>query len=443
MEAALRAGVSPGAILAVDLQAQLPTLDRLGVENLLGTDFIRWACETDRRFDRVVANPPFVRLSKLHKALLHPAIDTLLDAIRIPGTANYWVAFLIAGMKVLRRGGALCFILPAAWEYADYASPLREMCAWSFRELDVHRVSKPMFDEVEDGSVLLVGRGFGEQPSRDVRVFRHATLTTLSTALSTDCAHTNVGRLRRHDPSLESGEVRMREIAEVRIGAVTGDAHFFLLTESRRLAHGLPRSAVRPVLSKADHIIKSEVDLEAWHDLLDDGKRVWLFDPSEDALEDPSVRAYIDLDAEKGGCHRAAAKVRYRDPWYRVPLPPKFDGFVSGMSQIAPWVMLNRMPGLTISNTLYGVRFRALGNVDEQAAWCLSMLSSITARSRDQLAREYPQGLLKLEPGDFADLVVRQPRATENARRLYCQVVDLITSGRRAEAQSMVDDWLE
>lgn len=440
--AALRAGVSRDTILAVDLQTQLPTLDRLGVEYLLGTDFIKWARETDRRFDRVIANPPFVRLSKLQKPLLHPASETLLDGIRIPGTANYWVAFLITGMKLLRRGGAMSYILPAAWEYADYASPLRELCASYFRELDVHRVSEPMFDEVEDGSVLLVGRGFGEQPSRDVRVFRHATLSALSTALSTDSAHTNVGRLRRHDASLKSGEVRMRQIAEVRIGAVSGDAHFFLLTEGQRLALGLPRSAVRPILSKSDQIIKSEIDVETWQDLLDDGKRVWLLDPSEDALEDPSVRVYLHLDVEKGGCHRAAAKIRNRDPWYRVPLPPNFDGFVSGMSQSAPWVMLNRMPGLTISNTLYGVSFPTLKSVDEQAAWCLSMLSSMTARSRSELVREYPQGLLKLEPRDFADLVVRQPRATENARRLYCEAVDLMTSGRRAEAQSMVDDWL-
>ena len=439
--AALRAGVSPNAILAVDLQAKLPTLERLGVENLLGTDFVRWAHETDRRFDRVIANPPFVRLSKLQEALLRPAIDTPLDGVHVPATANYWVAFLIAGLKLLRIGGALSYILPAAWEYADYASQIREVCASSFRELDVHRVSEPMFDDVEDGSVLLVGRGFGEKPSRDVSVIRHASLSALSIALNTNNPYANVRRMRHHDVSLASGEVRMGQIAEVRIGAVTGDSHFFLLTESQRLAFGLPRSAVRPILSKSDQIVESEIDVNTWHDLLDEGKRVWLLDPSEDTLGDLSVRTYLHLGVENGGCHRGAAKIRNRNPWYRVTLPPNFDGFVSGMSQISPWVMLNRMPGLTISNTLYGVSFPTLRNVDEQAAWCLSMLSSVTARSRSQLVREYPQGLLKLEPKDFADLVVRQPKTTQNARRLYRQAVDLIKSGRHAEAQSMVDDW--
>ena len=442
IEAVLRAGVSPNAVFAVDLQTQLPALDRLGVESLPGTDFISWAHETDRRFDRVIANPPFVRLSKLHEALLCPAIDTRLDGVHISGTANYWVAFLLAGMKLLQPGGSMSYILPAAWEYADYANPLRVLCSSSFRELDVHRVSEPMFDEVEDGSVLLVGRGFGEQPSRDVQVFRYGTLSDLSIALRTDATLKAVGQMRCQDVSLKDNEVRMGDIAEIRIGAVTGDAQFFLLTESRREELRLPRSAVRPILSRSEHLVKSEIDQEAWQDLLDDDKRVWLFDPSNDDLEDRSVQAYINLKREDGGCHRAALKVMSRDPWYRVPLPPTFDGFVSGMSQATPWVTLNRMSDLAISNTLYGVSFPSLKSVDDQAAWCLSMLSSKTTRSRELLAREYPQGLLKLEPRDFASLAVQRPTTTEDARSLYRQAVDLITSGCRDRAQAMVDEWL-
>ena len=377
--AALRAGVPPNAIFAVDLQTKLPALDRLGVNSLLGTDFIKWAQETELRFDRVIANPPFVRLSKLQKSLLSPVLDACWDGIRVPAAANYWVAFLVAGMKLLKAGGAISYILPAAWEYADYAGPLRDLCTSCFRELDVHRVLEPMFDEVEDGSVLLVGRGFGYQPRRDAEVLRHTTLLALSSALSSPSSQTNAGRMRRPSLTLKCDEVRLGRVAEIRIGAVTGDATFFLLTERQRLGIGLPLSAVRPILSKSDQIIKSEIDHETWQFLLEAGKRVWLLDPAEDLLKDPTVRAYLDLDVEDGGCHRSAGKIRNRTPWYRVPQPPQFDGFVSGMSQVAPWVMLNRMPGLTISNTLYGVSFPAIENVDEQAAWCLSMLSSTTA----------------------------------------------------------------
>ena len=136
-------------------------------------------------------------------------------------------------------------------------------------------------------------------------------------------------------------------------------------------------------------------------------------------------------------------KIRDRDPWYRVPIAKPFDGFMSGMSQTTPWVAQNRMPGLTASNTLYGVYFPTIQSMDERAAWCLSMLSSTTAESRARLVRQYPQGLLKLEPGDVASLAVRRPKKTVGARRLYRRAIDFIVAGHPEAAQAMADEWLE
>lgn len=443
VEAALRAGVSADAMLAIDLQAYLPTLERLAVESQVGIDFLQWAQHTERRFDRLIANPPFVPLHELQEPLFSTAIETRLDGISISGTANYWVAFVLAGMRLLKPGGALAYILPAAWEYADYASPLRKLCAESFRELDVHRVSVPMFEEVDDGSVLLVGRGYGNRPRRGVRVIRHSTLSALNEALYTDNAsHMVVSGTRAQKSYLQDDQVRLGQIAEIRIGAVTGDVRYFLLNEEQRIELELPKSAVRPILSKAEHIIKAEIDCDTWARLLEAGKRVWLFDPSDDNLKTPSVSAYITLALENGGCNREATKIKNRNPWYRVPIPKPFDGFATGMSQGTPWVALNLMPGLTVSNTLYGVRFPTIKSLDERAAWCLSMLSSTSAQSRARLVREYPQGLLKLEPRDFCELEVRRPKTTKGARTLYHQATELIISGDREAAQAIVDDWL-
>ncbi len=169
IDAAIRAGIASEAILAVDLQTDLPALRSSGVECLLGIDFLQWAQTTERTFDCIIANPPFVRLRELEDILFRPATEIALAGVKISATANYWVAFLVAGLALLEPGGALAYILPAAWEYADYAGELRKLCADSFRELDVHRVAEPMFETVDDGSVLLVGRGFRQKPSRGAR----------------------------------------------------------------------------------------------------------------------------------------------------------------------------------------------------------------------------------------------------------------------------------
>lgn len=443
VEAALRAGVHAKSILAIDLQAQLPALVNLGVESLLSTDFLLWARRTDRRFDHVIANPPFVRLSELQENLLHAALETRLDGFSIPGTANYWVAFLVAGMRLLKPGGSLAYVLPAAWEYADYAGPLRSMCESSFEELDVHRVSVPMFETVADGSVLLVGRGFGRPSRRGAQVISHATLPALSHAMLTSDAAVAPKEMRSIESRLPEGQVKLGEIAQVRVGAVTGHASYFLLNEKQRIDLELPYSAVQPALSKARHINGPQIDEDTWTELRTAGERVWLFRPSEPDLSHAAVRAYLDLPEEEGGCRREAMKIRNRDPWYRVPIPEPFDGFLTGMSLVRPWVALNRKPGLTATNTLYGIRFPTITNSDEQAAWCLSMLSSTTARSRAQLVRQYPQGLLKLEPGDIARLAVQPPKNSQGALSLYHQAVRLVMAGSAKHAQVLADEWLE
>jgi hypothetical protein len=440
--AALRAGVPAESILAVDLQACVPNLGRFGVETLLGTDFLRWAQQTDRRFDRVIANPPYVRLRELDMVLSRPALGTRLDGFSIPATANYWVAFLVAGMRLLKPGGSLAFILPAAWEYANYAASLRSICESSFEELDVHRVSVPMFETVSDGCVLLIGRGFGREPRRSATVIRHPTLSALSQFICAPDFEVAATQMRSIESRLLEDQVQFGDIAQIRVGAVTGDARYFLLNENQRLAFGLPRSAVKPVVSKARHLISSQIDVDAWTELCSSGQRVWLFSPSEADLSHESVRAYLDLSEDEGGCHRDAMKIRDRNPWYRVPIPQSFDGFMTGMSLARPWVALNQKPGLTASNTLYGVRFPDITSLDEQAAWCLSMLSSVTSASRAQLVRQYPQGLLKLEPGDVARLAVRRPRSVDGALNLYHEAVELIRAGKPQQAQTLADEWL-
>ena len=444
VEAAIRAGVSKNAILAVDLQRELPRLTALGVEKCLGVDFLDWARTTSRRFDRVIANPPYIRIRELQESLARSALDLKPDEVKVARTGNYWVPFLVGGMRVLNRGGTLVYILPAAWEYANYAKDVRALCGEVFCELDVHRVDKPMFDDVDDGAVIIVGRGYAKDCASVTRHFRYPNLDMLiESTISCD------GRFAREDIptpatfSLKDDEVSFMDIADVRLGAVTGDARYFLLRESERLTLNLPLSTVRPILSRAKHLLGPQIDADIWTKLLEANERIWLFWPSEGDLADPHVRSYLELSEQAGGCRRDSFKVNSRDPWYQVPIPDTFDAFLTGMSERRIWVSLNCLPDLTVSNTLYGIRFKNCATTEEKAAWCLSMLSTATARSRSRLIRRYPQGLVKLEPSDIAQLVLRRPKRIEGASALYRMAVQLMLSGDYVSARRLVDRWLE
>src|SRR5439155_6403135 len=139
-----------------------------------------------------------------------------------------------------------------------------------------------------------------------------------------------------------------------------------------RKAIGLPVGALRPAVTRARDLRRSEIGPKDWEELRDMGRRVWLFRPPKRHESSDKVSAYMQLETEQGGCHRDAYKVSSRSVWHRVELPLKPDGFLSGMSRNGPWIMLNRFDMLTATNTLYAVRFRQRMNVDAQAAWCLA-----------------------------------------------------------------------
>lgn len=444
VSAAIQSGIPNSAILAIDLQTELPNLRALNVECKLGIDFLEWSVATRRRFDGIFANPPYVRLREVHPILARNAQNVALPGVDLGMYSNYWVAFLIAGMNVLKPGGSLAYILPAAWQYASYAETLRNYCKKSFRELEMHRVEVPMFDEVDDGSILLIGRGYGEKPLSKARLMTHDSLASLARYFAAPrTLYNGLDIWDTYHEEIGEGEVRVGDIAEIRIGAVTGHARYFLLRESERQDLRIPLSSVVPILSKASHLRFADIDSRNWDDLKNCNERVWLFNPIEKDMNHPSVRSYLELSEEQGGCRREATKIRNRIPWYRVAIPDPFHGFVSGMSRQRTWITLNRHPGLTASNTLYGVRFLDIGDVDQQAAWSLAMLSTRSWNCRLDLARRYPQGLMKLEPSDFARIIVPRPLRRRGALDLYRKAIDLMHSGRVKAVREFVDSWVK
>lgn len=438
LQALSRHGVSPDRIRGLDLDPETSESDRLG-RILRATEFLGWASSTDEVFDKIIANPPYLPLSQCPSEVVTAAVD--LDGphdLRVRPGANCWCAFLIASLRLLHTGGCLCFVLPAAWEYADYAGDLRQTIAHNFREVSIHRSLVPLFTAVQEGSIVLIATGY-RLPPQHIQRRDYASAAALLDGLGKSRSETlKPSRVPRktNDPFCTLGE----ELT-VSIGAVTGDNGYFLLSEDRRTERGLPRSAMHPVLTRARHLRTHLVDQAEWNRLRDSGKRVWLFRPRDSDLETDSVDEYLALSEAAGGCRRNGYKVSRRSPWHRTPLPAPPHGFVSGMSSCGPWISLNGMEDLNATNTLYTVRFSTAETADERAAWALALLTTDARKSMQSLARRYPDGLLKYEPGDLQRIAVPVPKARVGALEHYgTAVAVLLTEGPDAAA-GLADAW--
>lgn len=432
-------GVASERAFAVDLDSTPADGDALGCV-LRGADFLQWSCNTRRRFDCVVGNPPFVAIRSLPSPLRETAArvqDHLGNSVGL--SANTWYAFLLRAVELLKKQGSLAFVLPAACEYADYCRPGREAIAGLFERTDLVRSRTPLFSDVQEGAAVLVcqrkgasGGLFRRHEVDDLNgvVERLASLDGLK---ARKCPNGQRGRCRQRD-------VRLGDVLDIGLGGVTGDAKYFILTESQRKNLGLPVGCVRPVVSRSRHLHQASVSLLAWKRLRIADERVWLFDPPLSFLKHVAVRRYLDKEANEGGCRRSAYKIRNRDPWYRTPLPKSPHGFISGMTGRGIWLCLNEMVGLNATNTLYVARFRRTLSRAERYAWALALLTTPAARRVRRATRVYADGLRKIEPGQLADVQVPEPPPIRNAVSMYRTALRCLLDGNERECRALADD---
>jgi adenine-specific DNA-methyltransferase len=436
IEAIARSGVGKERIVAIDLDPATAAADRLAA-TLRGVDFLQWATETNRRFDRIVGNPPFISISQLPSSLQGSAVSTLdLNGRPIGKGANLWYAFVLASLRLLREGGCLAFILPSAAEFADYCGAMRRGIAERFGRLELYRCGRPLFDNVQEGTLVAVGRDYGLGPGV---VSRRSfdTRAGLTQGLSRS------GRISGHrcpnGKGLGSSErVTLGSIAEIGLGGVTGDARFFLMNDPKRALLGLPVKALTPVVSKARHLRSALLTQNDWDDLKAAGERIWLFNPSEALEKHPRVRRYLKLEPTEGGCDRQAFKVSIRDPWYRTPMPSVPDAFLSGMSQHGPWLCINETHRVNATNTLYVVRFSSRHRGDWYM-WALALLSSEARRQIRRIGRRYPDGLVKYEPGSLGNIELPRLKTDADHKALYINAAAALLSGNTGLAKQIAD----
>ena len=436
VEAIARSGVGNERAVAVDLDPATAAADRFAT-TVRGIDFLKWATETDKRFDRIVGNPPFISIAQLTPSLQRTAASVLdLDGRPIGKGANLWYAFVLASLRLLRKGGCLAFILPAAAEFADYCALIRRDVAATFGKLELYRCTQPLFDDVQEGTLVVVARDYGLGPGLVIRrSFDSRAGLTQGLAKS--------GRLNGHKcPSASAlgsrARVTFESIAKIGLGGVTGDAGFFLMNEDKRASLELPTAALTPVVSKAKHLRSARLTQEGWDDLKASGERIWLFNPTVVLAKDPDVRHYLKLKPTQGGCNRQAYKVTIRKPWYRTPMPSVPDAFLSGMSQHGPWLCINEAPRVNATNTLYVVRFLSR-NQRDWYTWALALLSSEARRQIRRIGRRYPEGLVKFEPGSLGGIVLPRLRADADHKGLYAKAVAALLAGNTGLAKGIAD----
>ncbi|MGO4639874.1 N-6 DNA methylase [Mesorhizobium sp. 2RAF45] len=387
-------------------------------------DFLSWAIEhADHRsakFDAVVGNPPFVRYQYLPQPF-QVRSEQIFGALDLPFTkhTNAWVPFVLASMTLLRPGGRLAMVVPAEIIHVTHAQSLRSYLGRECRRLVIIDPEDLWFDGTLQGAVILLAEkrqneaekaeGLGMFPVKG-REFLNMKPADLFEAPQAINGKTVQGKWTRallpletrslFDQLAEHDDVhRLKDIAKVDVGIVTGANKFFLVSDETVQSYKLAKWA-HPMFGRSEHcpgVIYDERQHRANSAKGNPTNFLWFKDRKE-AMHATAQKYIANGEAEK---LHTRYKCRIRSPWFTVPSVYATEIGMLKRSHDTPRLILNTLRAYT-TDTAY--RLRASKVVAEKLVG--AFINPLTALSAELEGRHYGGGVLELVPSEIEKLLV-------------------------------------
>lgn len=410
-------------------------------------------------WDVVIGNPPYVRYQSFAGAERVKAQEaSLRHGVRLGGLANAWAAFVVHAAQFLKPDGRLALVLPASLLTVNYAAPVRRFLLKRFSTVRIIMFEERVFPGVLEEVVLLLAEGTG--PTDKFELFQVRDIQELLSwkGLPDDkgreCAPTSADA-KWTDALLPEKAVtlyqdligkhfeRLAFWGETGLGMVTGNNQYFTLSHQQAsdLKLGIQELLkISPPGSR--HLRGLEFSNAAFEELASDGARTYLFYPPADHLSEAAA-AYIEA-GERAKVHKAY-KCSVRQPWWRVPLVPAPDLFLTYMNQDLPRLVTNEAK-VCYLNSVHGVSLRRSRTRLGREFLPIGMLNSLTALGAELEGRSYGGGLLKVEPKE-ADRIPMPSfellkEAADDLRALRPQLGRCLRNSQLEEAFGHVDNVL-
>jgi tRNA1(Val) A37 N6-methylase TrmN6 len=390
-------------------------------------DFLDMSSQQLGTFDAILSNPPFTR----NHSLSPERRAELRQRFHIAGAAGLWVHFILHSLHFLRDGGRIAFVIPASALFTSYGSDLLRRLGEQFRAVEVLKLNeKPAWiGGAEEVGAFLLADGFREgrcaEPLRGFWVDGRGAVCDFEGASAPFAELSLLSRSFDH-------------IAELSIGAVTGCNRTFLLSEKERLAYGIARADVSPIISRARQIRGVLITKRELQELALAGEKTWLLSPRQLGPRGSPVRSRLaEIKARR---RRGTTWFRKRDPWWAVDRGADCDAVFSYMNDEGPR-LARTTPGLVCTNTLHRVRFRSGTTERDHVAAILTMASTFGQLAGERLGRVYGGGILKFELSDARRLPIL-PLSDRVDLSLLEKVDAALRNGNKERARTAADEIL-
>lgn len=412
-------------------------------------------------FDAVIGNPPYVPYQSIPPKERKAAIERLSRfRIKLDLRSSLWAYFVALGLTFLGENGRIAWVLPGSLTQANYANGLRRILKSKFQRAHCFLIQERLFlyEGTDEQTVVLLADGYKPK----------AIIGTQDLPVS---VVKNVGELQRKITEWDNGVIQShsmrRNIAleglryksayetllaedscktlgtylDVRIGLVTGDNKFFVLSPSEAREKGLHGNSLRPILAKFSSVAGVRFKNEDHNaDKVADKRCLLIHTDSRPATSDGIERYLSSYPEEK---LKTVSTFKKRKSWFQTDDKNIPHAFLPVMCHLGPRLALNAAQ-INCTNTLYRVYFKKLDNKTEQKMLCISLLSTFSQISAEMEGRKYGSGVLKHEPREAERIRVLMP-VIEDWRLIekeHKKIDGLLREGKTDKAREAADIFI-
>lgn len=416
------------SITAVEIDGiEASKTDNIPLKNksVLHMDFHAFCNSTDKRFDLVVGNPPYIRYQYFDREQQIEAEKIFQRAnLKYSKLTNAWVSFVIGASLLLKPGGKIGFVLPAEILQVSYAKTVREFLAHFYNKISIVSFKKLVFPRIQQEVVLLLC----EKTHSHSHLIEHIELDDIR-----DLDYTDVSRLKcptkkidfrsnkwtfyfldqkeidfLEDISVQNSVSTIGDYADVEVGITTGANAFFTVPGSTIERFSLQEYA-KPMVGRSVQVNSLKFTKQDWMQNVDSGARAYFLDfPAFEILrKNKKAQEYLG-EGEKENIHKGY-KCRIRDEWQRVPSLWVSDALFIRRNNIFPKLVINEAGAYT-TDTMHRVKIK-----DQVDAYALvaGFYNSLSFAFSEISGRSYGGGVLELMPGEVEN--IRLPYNEGNA----------------------------
>lgn len=370
--------------------------------NIINDDFYNFYRDTEKKYDLIVGNPPYIRYQYLTEEQRKRQAEVLVkNNMKSNKLINSWVFFLVACIDLLKDDGTIAFIIPAELLQVAYAEDLRNYLSRNLSNVLVISFDELVFSEAQQEVVILIGTKSTKHNNEcEISNLSYRNIEDLKNNFKDE--HIDYSKIISNEKwtryylngtqneliekyNKSNKFVKLKDIAIVNVGVTTGNNDYFSLTKDLVKKYDL-KNYTTPLIGRSAQANSIIFDYEDWKINVNKGAKAFLLTINENVEYDDfnkNQKSYIRL-GEKNG-ENTGYKCRIRNKWYAIPSIWIPDAFLLRRSNIYPKFVLNSLDAIS-TDTMHRIKFNQGVNKNKAI---LSYYNSISFAFAELCGRSY------------------------------------------------------